>query len=405
MRPTPGQSPLRTLGDLHDLDDLFNFPTHRDRAGFSERLMQGIPPLEPKPVPSSRLQTPDRLTFDSLTGLSTAARIVGPAKSTARRRATVAYSSRSGYGLVNAAAAVGTATGQGLLPQASELGGYDWGLDQVNAPESWAQGHRGQSVLVAVVDTGVDYTHADLDANIWLNADEITGNGIDDDGNGFVDDSRGWDFVSNSNLPLDANSHGTHVAGTIAAEANGFGITGVAPDAKIMPVRVLDASGSGSLSTVADGIRYAAENGADVINLSLGGEFSSRELNAAVQYAENRGAVVVMAAGNTGRRIPDAPARSARQQGIAVGAVDRNRQMPRFSNQSGRTPLNYVVAPGVDVVSTVPNNRYASYSGTSMATPYVSGAAALVLSANPSLAPTQVEAILTGTANPGSVIA
>jgi subtilisin len=347
--------------------------------------------------------------IDELTGLETASALVGRSKRTRaggrrRMRATSLYSAQSGYGLVDAGSAVGAVTGQ-TLARASDLGGVNWGLDQVNAVDAWARGYTGQSVVVAVVDTGVDYRHTDLDANLWRNSDEIFGNRVDDDNNGFIDDVLGWDFVGGDNNPYDWNGHGTHVAGTIAAENNGFGITGVAPNAKIMPVRVLDASGAGSLSTVAEGVRYAADNGADVINLSLGGEYPSRDVNAAVQYAEARGSVVVMAAGNTGGRVPGSPARLAQQQGIAVGAVNRSRQMPSFSNRAGRTPLKYVVAPGVDVTSTVPNNSYASYSGTSMATPYVSGAAALTLSANPSLAPNQVEAVLTGTASPGSVIA
>ena len=171
------------------------------------------------------------------------------------------------------------------LPDVAYYGGSnDWNLNAINAPESWAAGYTGQGVIVAVVDTGVDINHPDLMSQIWVNAGEIAGNGIDDDGNGYVDDVHGWDFASNDNNPDDGNGHGTHVAGTIAADDNGIGATGVAPDATIMPVRVLGNNGSGSASSVAAGIRYAVNMGADIINLSLGGSYSSLILSA-IEYA------------------------------------------------------------------------------------------------------------------------
>ncbi len=140
-----------------------------------------------------------------------------------------------------------------------------------------------------MVDTGVDYTHPDLDGNIWTNSREIAGNGVDDDGNGYVDDVHGWDFVGNDNAPLDADGHGTHVSGTIAAENNGVGITGVAYNAKIMPVRVLDENGSGTNAAIAAGIRYAADNGARVINLSLGEEVHRAVFNRLSNMQPRRG--------------------------------------------------------------------------------------------------------------------
>ena len=307
-----------------------------------------------------------------------------------------------GYGLVNAAAAVAKALGQSTFANVSNLGGTNWGLDLVNAPEVWAKGYTGQGIVVAVVDTGVDYNHSDLNANIWRNSDEIAGNGKDDDGNGYIDDIRGWDFVNLDNDPMDLNEHGTHVAGTIAAENNGFGVTGVAYNAKIMPVRVLDANGSGSESDVALGIRYAADNGANVINLSLGGDYDSGT-EAAIEYATAKGSVVVMAAGNDGGSQPIYPARHATRWGIAVGAVDDSKTMASFSNRAGDTKLDYVVAPGVDVYSTAPNNSYQYLSGTSMATPHVAGVVALLLSAKKSLTPAQVENILTTTATPTGI--
>ena len=153
----------------------------------------------------------------------------------------------------------------------SQFNGGLYGLDRIGAPEVWNYGYTGQGIVVAFCDTGVDRFHPDLDANIWSNADEIEGNGVDDDGNGCIDDRYGWNFASNYNNTMDVQSHGTHVAGTIAAEINGFGITGVAYNAKIMPVKVLSDSGSGSYEGITNGIRYAANNGANVINLSLGG--------------------------------------------------------------------------------------------------------------------------------------
>jgi subtilisin family serine protease len=202
---------------------------------------------------------------------------------------------------------------------------------------------------------------------------------------------------------MDDNGHGTHVAGTIAAENNGFGVTGVAYSAKIMPVKVLGGDGSGSYDAIASGIRYAANNGAQVINLSLGGSASSSLIADAVRYALGKGSVVVMAAGNEGRSQPSFPANLARTSGIAVGAIDRSDRLASFSNRAGRQINDYLVAPGVSIRSTTPNNTYSTFSGTSMATPHVSGVVALLLSANPNLKPAEVETILVQTANSSGV--
>lgn len=314
------------------------------------------------------------------------------------------FSSTYGYGLVDAAAAVASVVGASTpFPTVPDLGGNSWNLDLINAPEVWAQGYTGEGIVVAVIDTGVDYNHTDLDANIWVNEGEIADNNVDDDGNGYVDDIRGWDFVNNDNNPMDLNEHGTHVAGTIAAENNGVGITGVAPDATIMPIRVLNADGSGNSSDTAAGIIYAADNGADIINLSLGGGYNNTVADA-VEYAVGLGTVVVMASGNAYSNQPGFPANLAQEWGVAVGAVDINNQIANFSNDAGTTPLDYVVAPGVDVESTIPGNSYASFSGTSMATPHVAGVAALILSANPDLTAAQVESFLVDTANPVGIM-
>ncbi len=287
------------------------------------------------------------------------------------------------------------------FPDVAYYGGAnDWNLNAINAPEVWAQGYTGSGVTVAVVDTGVDLDHSDLLNQIWVNADEIAGNGVDDDHNGYVDDWRGWDFVSSDNNPDDGNGHGTHVAGTIAADNNGTGATGVAPDATIMPVRVLDSNGSGTLSAVAAGIRYAASNGADIINLSLGGAFSS-VIQTAIQYAQSLGVLVVAAAGNESASTPSYPARFAASLSnvLSVGAHNSSNSIASFSNDVGNSGAVQVDAPGVGVYSTYINNRYASLSGTSMATPHVAGLAALALSANQSLTATQLRNVIVNGTN------
>ena len=293
---------------------------------------------------------------------------------------TPGYSTVTGYGEASVKRAL-EAMLNTTLPSVADLGGIFWGLDRLGAPEAWSAGYTGSGITVAVVDTGVDYTHSDLDGNIWINSGEIAGNGIDDDGNGYIDDVRGWNFDANTNNVMDDNSHGTHVAGTIAGENNGVGITGVAYNARIMAVKVLSASGSGTLTAVANGIRYAADNGAKVINLSLGGG-GSADLLAAVSYATSRGAVVVMAAGNEAAASPSYPAAYAQSYGLAVGAIDSAGNLASFSNRAGSTQLDYITAAGVSVYSSVPGGGYASYSGTSMATPHIAGAMALLQQAN-----------------------
>ncbi|AUB36465.1 Serine protease, subtilisin family [Nostoc flagelliforme CCNUN1] len=311
---------------------------------------------------------------------------------------TQSYNSTNGYGLINGAAAVARGIGQNTFADVSDLGGNNWGADLVKAPEVWAQGYTGKGVVVAVVDTGVDYNHEDLKNNIWTNTKEIAGNAIDDDGNGYIDDNYGWNFSDKNNNTLDNNGHGTHVSGTIAGENNNYGVTGIAYNAKIMPVKVLNESGSGSYSSISKGIRYAVDNGANVINLSLGGASSNRTLESAINYASSKGVIVVMAAGNDGNSSPDYPARYAYKSGIAVGAVDKNNNLADFSNRSGANEISYVTAPGVKVNSSVPNNQYGTYSGTSMAAPHVAGVVALMLSANPNLTDAQVRQIVAETA-------
>ncbi|WP_413168108.1 S8 family serine peptidase [Capilliphycus salinus ALCB114379] len=314
------------------------------------------------------------------------------------------YSFEWGYGGVDAASAV--ARGLGLpsaFPEVPPVDKTAWGVEWVNAPEVWAQGYTGENITVAVVDTGVDYTHPDLANNIWINPGEIADNGIDDDDNGYIDDIRGWNFSDSNNDPMDLNAHGTHVAGTIAAINNDSAVTGIAPDATIMPVQVFGAGDYETSDAIANGVRYAVDNGADVINLSLGSTSPDEIVEEALQYAHEQGVVVAMAAGNDSSSEPDFPARYACDFGIAVGAIEITNGLAEFSNESGIL-LDYVVAPGVEIYSTTPGNQHAFLNGTSMATPHVAGIAALMLSANPNLTPTQVEDILVQTADSHRII-
>lgn len=318
------------------------------------------------------------------------------------------YDPFSGYGLVDAAESVAKSLNLSNFSNVGDLGGVNWGIDFVKAPEVWARGYTGQGVTVAVIDSGVDVTHPDLQSNIWVNSGEIPGDGIDNDGNTYIDDVHGWNFGigQNNNNVMPGTSdpgqtHGTHVAGTIAARNDGLGMTGVAPDAKIMALRLGDVSGSnfvnsGSLATA---IRYAVDNGAKVINMSLG--FSgSPELQSALAYAAANNVLTISASGNEGNFTPNPPARYATQFGLSVGAVNRNRVVPGFSNGSGTNRrLQHVVAPGVQVYSTLPGGSYGLNQGTSMAAPHVTGVAALMFSANPNLTVNQVRQLITSSAD------
>ncbi|MBI2416144.1 MAG: S8 family serine peptidase [Candidatus Kerfeldbacteria bacterium] len=256
-----------------------------------------------------------------------------------------------------------------------------WGWTTLQAGEAaTTNGATGAGVIVAVVDTGVDYNHEDLDANNWVNTDESDGNNVDNDSNGFVDDALGYDFIGSlytavtpDNDPQDEHGHGTHVAGIIAAENNTVGTRGVAPSATIMPVKVLDSEGVGFDSTVADGIRYAVDNGADIINLSLGSSFASNTVKEAVDYAETNGVLVIAAAGNSGT-FSGLSYPAGYSNVISVAASNEDGYKAYYSNW-GKID---VIAPGDDILSTTPGNTYDRYSGTSMAAPHVAGLAALI---------------------------
>lgn len=303
---------------------------------------------------------------------------------------------------------------------------YDdlWGLKKIKADTAWDTS-LGAGVVVAVVDTGLDYTHPDIAANVWSNQAESTGNPlVDDDHNGYIDDVRGWHFeydylgyVSNSNV-MDTDGHGTFVAGIIAATGNnGSGIVGVAPQAKIMPVKIMGSNGFNASEAYANGILYAALNGADVINLSWGcSDCASSAGNPvvadAINVARGLGTVVVTAAGNWRSDVKNAfPA--GLPGVITVASTDNEDGHSVFSNRGYRVD---VAAPGgkgwSDGISedysilslksgitgafnaSVVGGSYMRSSGTSASSAYVSGVAALVLSANPSLTSDQVAAII-----------
>jgi subtilisin family serine protease len=277
----------------------------------------------------------------------------------------------------------------------------DWNLNAINAPQVWARGYTGSGVIVAVIDSGVDYRHAELVNNMWVNPGEIAGNGRDDDRNGYVDDDRGWDFAHDDNNPLDVFGHGTHVAGTIAAARNDARTTGVAYGARIMPVQVLDANGIGDGDdSLAAAIRYAVNNGADIINVSVWWNFSPAIVSA-LNYAGQMGVFVVAASGDSSGSMPAYPAHFSGRMShvISVGAHTSSNSLFRTSKRLGTRGAVKIDAPGANVYSTLPGNRYGHRSGTSMAAPHVAGVAALALSANPTLTPSQLRQVLVAGSN------
>ena len=295
-----------------------------------------------------------------------------------------------------------------VVPNDTDFLAEQWALTQIQAEGGWDLQQGNENIVIAVVDTGVDYNHVDLAANMWNNPGEINGNTIDDDGNGFVDDFYGHDFVddpdgdgSDGDGPMDVDlssvgGHGTHVAGVSSAVGNnGVGIAGTTWNCKIMAIRGLtrDAGGANSnpSSNIAAGIEYAANNGANVINMSFNVAFLAA-LDAAFSTADSLGVVLVGAAGNDGADTQKYPASDSRV--IAVAASDDNDARPFFSNYGSWVD---VAAPGggnsaaISIYSTKKSNLYGGERGTSQAAPFVSGLAALLLSQNPTLTPSQVK--------------
>ncbi|MEX2245271.1 MAG: S8 family serine peptidase [Dehalococcoidia bacterium] len=291
-------------------------------------------------------------------------------------------------------------------------------LQKVGAPAAWDIEKGRPNVIVAVVDTGVDVRHVDLQANIWFNPNEVPNNGADDDNNGCVDDVNGCAFVSDSSPGCqnvtngfinDDIGHGTFVAGVIGAAGNGQGMVGVARGVRLMPVKVLDCYGAGDSIAAARGILYAARNGAKVINLSLGGLEPAQVLRDAVIEAMNvYGSVVVAASGNSGG--PGVAFPAAFPEAVAVGAANPGGDGRASFSSYG--PEVDVVAVGEDIVGTIAVNKcnafvlcfagtpYASGAGTSFSAPQVSGLAALMYSLNPNLNAFQVSDIIRNSATP-----
>lgn len=333
-------------------------------------------------------------------------------------------------------------SGSGSDPEFSK----QWGMIDNNVKDGWNKA-KGNGVVVAVIDTGVDYEHEDLLPNLWRNSKEIAGNNIDDDGNGYVDDIVGWDFVSNDNKPYDLKTdimtmltsggnpgHGTHCAGNVAARGdNGKGIAGVAPNAQIMILRFLSEKGSGTTADAVKAIKYAVDNGAKVLSNSWGssGEdpndaAGNQALRDAVQYSMDKGTLFVAAAGNGDQQgkgydndtnsAPAYPASYTHENIVSVSALDSNNQLGTFSNWGARSVD--IGAPGVKVFSTISGGGYSdtvvdlsflgmgvvTWDGTSMATPHVAGAAALYWSKNPTATWKDVKnALLTSVTNISAV--
>ncbi len=278
------------------------------------------------------------------------------------------------------------------------------GFEEEKLPQWLKKSATSTDVTVAVIDTGLDWYHPDISHDkIWTNPNEVQGNGIDDDKNGYVDDIVGWNFVRNRNKPWDYDGHGTFVTGVIAAaQSNGIGISGISSSAKIMPLKALDAFGRGYASMAAEAINYAAEHGARIINLSLGGRTLTKVEQLAVDHARSKGAIVVVAAGNSGQSVADFSPAGLRGV-VTVTATDRKDKRAGFSNWG---PLVDIAAPGVDVLSLRArrtdllslirgvkykrgdgilgeDRSYYRASGTSFAAPIVTGTITELLAGNP----------------------
>ncbi|MDB2587780.1 S8 family serine peptidase, partial [Flavobacteriaceae bacterium] len=277
------------------------------------------------------------------------------------------------------------------------LFGQQSNITATNIDDVWGDYTTGDgSQVIAVLDTGVDYTHPDLEANIWINQAELNGvPDFDDDGNGFIDDIRGWDFINIDNAPLDDNMHGTHVAGIAGAVGNNsIGIAGAAWNVKLMPIKVFQSTGVGNLTTIAEGVEYASNNGATILNMSFGSYAESATLKLALENAYAT-AILVAAAGNNARPIGPCLGCAPMYPGAynyILGIEDHPKPPFGYTNYDQDGPvftryanlLNYeLTAPGTGIMSTIPGGGYAALTGTSMSTPLIAGALALYAQEKP----------------------
>jgi subtilisin family serine protease len=279
------------------------------------------------------------------------------------------------------------------LNNAGQTGGTA-GSD-IGAVKAWDITTGSKAVLVGVIDTGIDYTHPDIAANVWANPGETgvdtqgrdkSTNGVDDDANGYADDFRGWDFVNNDNNPMDDQGHGTHTAGTIGAVGNNrTGVTGVNWNVSLVGMKFLGADGSGTLDAAIEAIEYSTKLGVKMTSNSWGGGGFSVAMEAAIKEARDKGILFVAAAGNEANdndAAPTYPATYQLENVISVAATDHKDELAYFSNYGKKSV--HLGAPGVDILSTAPGGKYVQLSGTSMACPHVAGAAALIWGLFPS---------------------
>ncbi len=288
----------------------------------------------------------------------------------------------------------------GLVNQNKSSGGVD-----IDAAAAWGITTGDKDIVVAVIDTGVNYNHPDLKNNMWVNQAEANGQtGVDDDGNGFIDDIHGYDFANNDGDPMDDNDHGTHCAGTIGAEGdNGIGVVGVNWKVSIMGLKFLTGTGGGTLEDALKSIDYATQMGVDVMSNSWGGGGESQTLREAIERAEQAGILFVAAAGNASNNNdaqPSYPANYDVPNVISVAAISDRGDLASFSNYGKNTV--HIAAPGVNVLSTTKSGGYKQLSGTSMATPHVSGVAALLLAKEPHLSYSDLKTRLLATSEPSA---
>jgi len=256
------------------------------------------------------------------------------------------------------------------------------GVD-INALNAWKINKGDKRIKIAVIDTGIDYNHEDLKSNIWTNTLEANGlPGVDDDNNGYIDDIHGYDFANSDGDPMDGNGHGTHCSGTIGAiHDNGVGVAGVMSEVQLIGIKFLTDQGSGTTANAIAAIDYAVKIGADIMSNSWGGGGYSKALEEAIERANRAGIIFTAAAGNNNtdnNTTPQYPANYDLENIISVAAYNYNDQLASFSCYGSNTV--HVAGPGRNILSTTPNNKYEVYSGTSMATPHISGVIGLYLS-------------------------